>query len=238
MDKIISQQLDGSRTLKAYDLSKIQWQQDGSVGDTHPALNKPAHGTYKWTLGKDFNTLQLNPAKRKPGEDWDTFYLYAAIAALELNPDHCSYGFGFMFPTAQDIARCPAFEWEIAYREDGWLYKLAGAMVLNPGDGGPCFCYYDKVTEKWLPLRGVPLPAPKPGAWIDMLWAWSILRDADEDLRYESVTLNGVQHDLHQVVEPVHDGGPDIFNASVQADSYGNGDPFTVNIRNMMVRTL
>jgi hypothetical protein len=236
MDTAISQLLDGSRTLQVHDLSAIQWIQPPNVGDTHPT-NKLPHGTQKWTLEKDFNTLMINPVKRQPGQDWDTFYNYAPVS-IDGQPDHYAYGFGLQFPTAQDIARCPSFEWELAYREEGWLYKLAGCIMLNPASGGPSYCYYDKVKEKWLPLRGVPRPSPKPGVWIDMLWKWSILRSNDDDLRYEEFELNDEGHELNQVVQPVHDGGPDIFNASIQANSYGNGDPYSVNIRNMMTRAI
>ena len=237
IDKIISEQFAGTRSLLTYkDLSLApSWNQPGTAGDTQ-GPNAFAHGVCSWKPGNT-GVFVFQPVKRPKGQPWDTAYNFNE---LDITKSDCfAYRLQAALPTDQDIARCTAFEFELEVCEDGLAYNMAWQCLLGKGDGGPAWRFFDQTHGTWVAAIQLPKPVITANNFCSVLSEFSIDRSAKITI-HEGLTIDGQRFAIGVSNPAIQKWrkGTNYFHYAFQLDSNGQGQGYSVLLKDMAVMSL
>lgn len=214
------------------------WLQPGNVGDTgggDPA--KPA-GQFIMHPGKPASLpgTPAGPASfmADGAAVYNNGYWYRVVPGDWATATYFEYSLTTVFPTAQDLAACQAFEFELQQSLAGRIYNMAWQFDLR---GSKLARTFDYNKTAWVGT-GVPVTALNLAPGASNAVRARFLRQAGL-LTHLSITLNGVEYPVN-VTRPgtARASEPEYLHAAFQLDSASPAMPYLVQVSGMGLRVL
>ncbi len=211
---------------------------DGGGADSG-GINPLPHGKMIWRAGSltTPGVAIFNPVQRQVGQPWDNCYQYRTLTRTPQPFVYLCWELDFAL-SGTDL-KGNAREFEVELCEAGWTYNMALQYKWSNVDGSPAWRMFDQTApkNKWVPIPGMPAPAPRPDQFISVQ-AFFVIDRAAGVTYHDSVVVDGINYPINVPHKKLFKWAskPTYLHHAFQIDPLNDGQPCTVRIRDWNVR--